>query len=475
MSYSTRSILLLYLVTWTGIAITCQTDAHYWTHQYGAKGLLMNGAVIAAPSDETSLFYNPGAMGRSDNIGFAFSFLTPTFASLCTKNLLGDQKEKNLTSLGLSPGFLAVRLRPFANQNITVGITSFERLSTNLSYNDRTIGFSNDMPRDIFRNEIDFERRLSQSWHGVGISYNLSSGIGIGLTQYSIWHDERFTLDVKRELYAQATPSALSVGIRSKIHYDISVNSSFLTKAGISYFRDKLRFGLTYTSPIYGGIQKNAEYLFDHLSKEDRRETSINSNRPKVELRDFRTPFSLGLGVECDINLWTLAFSTEYFAPITRYDVINDLDDPYDGLLATESAVPFVIRYSNKAVMNFAIGAQRKINDTESILMGFRTDFNPKGNFDLNQNLNFTSSNPDVFHISGGGLFQLRHNIISMGIDYGFGIRRNGQQLFDSNQVNRSNLLEFGSLNNTRNTYHTLTLFVTYDFILSRFDGSEHD
>ena len=43
-----------------------QTDSHYWTHQYGAKGLLLNGAVIASADDETNIYYNPCLLYTSD-------------------------------------------------------------------------------------------------------------------------------------------------------------------------------------------------------------------------------------------------------------------------------------------------------------------------------------------------------------------------------------------------------------------------
>lgn len=431
----------------------------------------MNGAVIANPSDETSLFYNPGAMGASDNVGFAFSFLTPTLSSLNTTNLLGDEKSYNDTSLDLAPGFLAVRLRPFNNRSITIGVASFQRLNTGLAYRDRTIGLSSDIPQDIFRSEIDFNRHLSQSWHGVGFSWNVTDRFGIGLTQYSVWHDESFDLDIKRELYAQTTPDALTVGARSRISYDISIKSSFLSKFGMAYEGDSYRLGLTFTSPIYGGIRKRAEYLFDNLSREDRRQTTVSSNRPQIELEDFKTPFSVGFGVEIDRDQWLIAISAEYFGVIKPYNVIDDNDDPFDGLIVGADPIPFKISYSNKAVVNFAFGAQRKINDKESILMGFRTDFNQRRNFDLNSNLNFTNTNPNVFHISGGGLFETKNSFLSIGFDYGIGLRSNGQQIFDSNVVNRANLLEFGSANNAKNTYHTATLFLTYDFILARFSS----
>ncbi|MFT4567282.1 MAG: hypothetical protein ACI9FN_002247 [Saprospiraceae bacterium] len=452
-----------------------QTDAHYWTHQYGAKGLLMNGAVIADPSDETSLFYNPGAMGKSDNVGFAFSFFTPTLATLSISNLLGDEGSYNDTSFDLAPGFLAVRLRPFNNGNITLGIASFQRLNTELSYRDRKIGLSSDTPQDIFRSEVDFNRSLSQSWHGIGISWNVTDRLGIGITQFSVWHNESFNLDIKRELYARTTPNSLSVGIRSRINYDISIKSSFLSKVGMAYEGDTYRLGMTFTSPIYGGIRKRAEYLFDYLTREERRETEVSSNRPQIDLADFKTPYSIGLGLEINKNDWIIAFSAEYFGKIDPYYVMNDIDDPFDGLLTEAVGETFELTYANKAVINFSIGAQKKVNDKESILMGFRTDFNQRNSFDLNSNLNLTDTNPNVYHVSGGGLFEVKNNFLSLGFDYGIGIRKNGQQLFDSNEVNRENLLEFASDNNVKSTYHSATLFLTYDFILSRFSTMDDE
>ena len=67
----TAYILLLFAIL-SGTAHS-QTDAHYWSHQFGAHGLLLNGAVISSAHDETSIFYNPGAITLDGNLGFAFS------------------------------------------------------------------------------------------------------------------------------------------------------------------------------------------------------------------------------------------------------------------------------------------------------------------------------------------------------------------------------------------------------------------
>ena len=79
MNYSLRLLLLLLISHCT---LSAQTDAHYWTNQYGAKGLLLNGAVIASTEDETAIFYNPGAMGSGEEFGLSLSFLTPNLFRL---------------------------------------------------------------------------------------------------------------------------------------------------------------------------------------------------------------------------------------------------------------------------------------------------------------------------------------------------------------------------------------------------------
>ena len=48
-------------------------DAHYWTLQYGARSTLLGGAVIGSVSDVSGTFYNPGALGVADSLGFAIA------------------------------------------------------------------------------------------------------------------------------------------------------------------------------------------------------------------------------------------------------------------------------------------------------------------------------------------------------------------------------------------------------------------
>ena len=110
-----------------------QIDAHYWTHQYGAKGLLLNGAVIASTEDETAIFYNPGAMGRGEKFGLSLSFLTPSYSQLTTANFLGNGTTVTDRDIGFSPGFAAVGFPLFDDHRFRGGATTFTRFRSNLN------------------------------------------------------------------------------------------------------------------------------------------------------------------------------------------------------------------------------------------------------------------------------------------------------------------------------------------------------
>jgi len=123
----TKTALFILINLCISGTLLAQVESHYWTHQYGAKGLLLNGAVIASSDDETSIFYNPGSMGLGDNLGFAFSFLTPTFSQLTTENFIGDDNIIQDRGFGFSPGFLAFSFNPISTENLVLGVASFKR------------------------------------------------------------------------------------------------------------------------------------------------------------------------------------------------------------------------------------------------------------------------------------------------------------------------------------------------------------
>jgi len=47
--------------------IAIAQDDHYWSQQYGAESTLMGGAMVAGVSDNSAVYYNPGALAFITN------------------------------------------------------------------------------------------------------------------------------------------------------------------------------------------------------------------------------------------------------------------------------------------------------------------------------------------------------------------------------------------------------------------------
>ncbi len=459
---------LLYLVCLIfAPSALAQIDAHYWTHQYGAKGLLLNGAVIASTDDETAIYYNPACMGQGNNLGFVFSFLTPTYSFLETDNLTSDGSYFKDDELGFSPGFAAVRFKPFGSDKLIVGVASFEKLSSNIGFSDRVVQEIIDFQNFIYVGDLEFSRQLSQDWIGFGLSYNFSDRLAIGFSQYSVWHDENLNLDFRKEANPSIDPTSSLYSWRSKFGYNISVNGGWLTKLGFIYNFKKGKVGLTMTSPSYGYAHNSASYLYadERLTLN---EFDVISNRRDVDLAEFKTPVSAGLGMEMHFDKMTVSISTEYFRSIDEYVLFEDTDDPFDDLSEVDEIQSIIVTNSASSVMNFAFGFQRYMNAKTTLLWGFRTDFDQNSNVNINEITEYLSSSPSTFHFSGGVRFIGEKNQLSLGFDYGYGHKSGGRQLSQIGSLNIDDFFDFGNKNNVTTTTHTFMIFLTYDFLFGR-------
>ena len=146
--------------------LIAQNDAHYWTHQYGAKGLLLNGAVIASTEDETAIFYNPGALGNGEEFGVSLTFFTPTYSVLNTRDYLGAGSEVTDRGFGFAPGFGAIGFKPFRSDKLRAAITSFTRFKSDVRLRSREVGVVENQSDLLFLGDLEFQRNMSERWFG---------------------------------------------------------------------------------------------------------------------------------------------------------------------------------------------------------------------------------------------------------------------------------------------------------------------
>ena len=461
-----RKQLLISLIVLLGLTcqVSAQIDAHYWTHQYGAKGLLLNGAVIASADDETNIFYNPGALSLNYSRGFAFSFLSPTYASIAANKFLSENSSLVNEGFDFSPGFLAVSFEPV--ENLTIGVASFERYKSNISFRERVAGPINQTAAFLLQADLDFERKISEDWFGVSLAYNVGDKLGIGISQFSVWRDASLHYNLKKEVLLSSNPNQVTASWRNEFGYDYSIYSAFITKLGLSYATKDFTLGLTYTSPIYGAIDKSVSYsLSDQRINPNSTAIEVVANRDDADLANYRSPHSVGLGIEIHKQKVCYSLSAEYFSSIKPYVIFKEADDPFDGTSQNVSNTIVSLEAGNQSVLNFAVGLQ--FNKTEKLtwLAGFRTDFNEQTNLVFNELNEYLGSMPSVYHLSGGAMIQSGNNTFSIGLDFGYGGKAGGKSLASFDDVTIDNLYSFSGKNNVNTDFYSVMLFLTYDFI----------
>lgn len=461
--------IIVVLVTFLTEDLSAQVDAHYWSHQFGAHGLLLNGAVISSAHDETSIYYNPGSITLDGNLGFAFSFISPTYARLKTRNFLGTGNSIVDDGFGFSPGFLAVRFKPFKTDKIVAGVATFTRLRSSISYEDRLSDRIDDTNLFVFRSDLDFQRKKDEDWFGFSLGYRINDNLGIGISQFSAWHGQSLSIDLKKEILLASNTQVPIQSWHSAFDYNLSVYSGWITKWGLSYCDEDIGIGLTITSPLYGVIRSGGNYAIDDqkISQIDSTIT-IQSERKDLNQVTYRTPLSIGLGFDFGVSKSRFFVSAEYFKQIDNYFLFEDRSIPFQEIGIEDQAFDISVETGNESVFNFAFGMEYAKNDRITYLGGFRTDFNESSKLLINNEANVLSSTPNVYHLSGGVLVSYDKSIFSIGVDLGYGRRPGGAQLTDLSDIDENNIFTISGDNVVTSNFYSASLFITYDFIFKR-------
>lgn len=441
-----------------------QVDAHYWTHQYGAKGLLLNGAVIASTEDETAIYYNPGAMGMDKDFGLSLSFFTPSYSILNTRNFLGNGNSFSDNSFSFAPSFGAIRFKLFNSDRISTGITTFERFRSDLRFRDRVVGLVESNEDQLFVGNLDFEKDLSERWYGFGIAFRIFNNLSFGVTQFASVHSEKANLTFQKEVFNVDQPNRLLFGQEGVIKYNFTTAGGLLTKLGLAWYPGNVKIGLTLTTPTYAIRRKSGSYEIRDFRKYGQDSTTVVSNFDNADFVDYKTPFSVGVGFDFDAGKTRVSISAEYFRKIKPYTLLEDEDDPFDGVVPNSQKVPFIIRTGNDQVINLALGFQKKLKGKKTLLWGFRTDFNQNSDLRLQNDFRFLGTTPDIFHFSIGGLFEVWRSQLSIGLDYAFGHRRGQRQLVNFSEISPENIFSIDTNNNVNTTFNSFIIFLTYDF-----------
>jgi len=203
-------------------------------------------------------------------------------------------------------------------------------------------------------------------------------------------------------------------------------------------------------------------------------ETVANRNN-SVFLEDFNTASSVGLGFDLKLGKDVLSISMEYFSQVAEYTILQDNDDSFDMLSTNPERVPIRLTSENEAVFNVAAGILHRSSENLTLLAGFRTDLDQNNSLKFNNTTEYLGTTGDIFHVSGGGMFQFGKNQISVGLDIGFGGKDRGRQLADLADIDEENLFQITGKENVSSRFYSAMLFITYDFIFDTIGGKRED
>ncbi len=450
-------------------SLHAQTDAHYWTHQFGAKGLLLNGAVIASTEDETAVFYNPGAMTSDDGFSLSLSFLTPAYSILKTQNFLGSGNTVTDKSFGFAPGLGSLGFHPFDSKKVRMAITSFTRYKSNISFRGRVVNEVANDENAIFVGNLEFNRSMNERWFGAGMSYKITDYFSLGFSQFVTFHSESSNFSIQKELVNKNEPTELFLGWRNRLKYSFSTKGGMLTKFGILLRIERIKIGATLTTPTYNNsFLKGASYDYDDLKTFGQDSTVLISNFDGADLKAYKTPLSIGFGMDFPFKKTHLSFSVEFFKGIDTYTIIEDADDPFDGIANNSKTRSLKLIGGNRPVVNIAIGGETQLSKKFSLIWGFRTDFNQRELTQGIESQQFLSTTPNVYHISIGNSFEIWSSKFSYGFDYGFGKKQDNNQLVDFSNINTNNLFDFISDGRVTSSFQSINFILAYDFTLRK-------
>lgn len=461
-----NNLILIFSTLLFGILTVSQAQisSHYWSHQYGAKGLLLNGSIIGSVNDETAIFYNPAGMVIDSSVGISFSVLSPYFSILKTNNFLGQGSSSIDRGLGMAPGLVAAVIKPFCTDRISMGFTTFQRFQADINFRDRIVNTVMNNQELLYLGNIEFNRKINETWLGLGIGVRLYDKLKVGISQFFTFRSESMRLNFRKEILDKIYPTELVAGWRSDFGYAFSATGGMLTKFGLKWTPFNTKIGITYTTPSYLLLLKNANYSFDDQKVFPGGSSTVSSNDKDTRLNEYHTPSSLGFGIELPVKNSILSFSIEVFGKVNDYDLINDTSDPLEGKSPGSEPITVVVSQQSARVINFALGLERPINRKLTIYHGFRTDFNQNNLLNIGDGVTFLTDTPSIIHVSSGFTRQFNNKRLGVGLDYGFGFKRKGQQLTDLTNLNLQNIFQFSGQSTVSTYIHQFTLFITYDF-----------
>ena len=420
-------------------------ETNYWTQQQGSKSTLMGGAAVASIRDNSSIYYNPGAMAFIDNPSLSISANTYFINQLEISNGAGEDLNLKSSALDIVPQILSGIIKDFEKPDITI---SYAILNTAFSSYD--IALRHEMKYDVLEdwpgdeNYISgyrYSNRIRDDWLGLGSSKRLSEKVGIGLSMFATFRSQTYynAIETSAIVYDSSLMAYNTIGQSSFAEELNFMAAGLIWKLGLGVHLDNLNMGLSITTPrvdlnflgqakLYRSAMVSLEQIMPTNPK-------IITSQENLQT-SYKSPWIFDLGLEYSIKNTAIAVRMAYFTSIDAYHMVDTTDVKSYSTVYFPEADFGVPKTAHRSVINLALGIVQKINEKIDILGGFRTDFNYLDNNVLDENVDFIPylNYWDLYHFTWGVTIHLGASDLTFGLGYTRGKSDHSQQ-----EVNLSN------------------------------------
>ena len=455
-------------------------DNHYNSQQFGARSTILGGAVVGGLEDNSSMYYNPGALAFAETNNLTVHTNAHSVENVFFKNGLGyDVNSFSLRYIPL-PQEISAIITSDPQKKIRVGYIILNKNTNNNDFSQRH-SYNGDLNADYageeyYVGQLDLQNIITERWAGACVSYKYSENLSFGITPFGSYRTQRYLYNLYSML--STSPASSVNALAYQRYYDairLNIINLFI-KVGVHYRNRNWRYGFTFTTPsirVWGDARVDRNISFFGLERPD----AVFDDRQWYVPGYYRQAGNIAVGAMNVTNYYRLCFSATFHGAVKDYRMADtQLRDVGNPSTQSTGVIDFLgFRHQARAVLNLAFGFEYKLTEKIKAHASIRTDFANQRKRNSISIVNLAGprlANPslNLYHLSGGLSFKRKQSVFTAGLTYSFG---RADKVFQHANFNAPvypiNIWGFPT-NNASLRHHILTATFGYTYYFDTFN-----